>query len=104
MLAKQRRQQDKLPITQDNLRAQDFIGIQLTVTSANDPTLKDLTGTIRDETRNTLRVEAHGKLLTLPKAGTIFNLRLDNGNIFKVNGNEVIYRPEDRVKKGLARW
>lgn len=91
-------------MTMDNLRAQEFIGLQLTVTNAKDPTLRGITGTIRDETRNTLRVEAHGKLLTLPKAGTIFDLRLDSLNSFKVNGNEVIYRPEDRVKKGLARW
>ena len=86
------------------MRAHEFIGLQLTVTAASDPTLKGLVGIIRDETRNTLRVEARGKLLILPKAGTIFNLKLDNGEILTVPGIEVKYRPEDRVKKGLTRW
>lgn len=93
-----------MPITIHNMRAHEFIGLQLTVTAASDPTLKGLVGIIRDETRNTLRVEARGKILTLPKAGTIFNLTLDNGEILTVPGNEVKYRPEDRVKKGLTRW
>jgi RNase P/RNase MRP subunit p29 len=92
-----------MPINADNIRAHELIGLELTIAIANDPTLKGLTGIIRDETRNTLQVEARGRLLRVPKAGTSFSLRLPTGDSLLVVGTQIMYRPEDRVKKGLAR-
>jgi ribonuclease P protein subunit POP4 len=92
-----------MPISNENIRAHEFIGRELTITKAYDPTLLGVNGIVRDETRNTLRVEAHGKILTVPKLGTIFNLKTETGEIFTVNGDQVSYRPEDRVKKGLTK-
>ncbi len=92
-----------MPIDAGNVRAHELIGLELTIAIAKDPTLKGLAGTIRDETRNTLQVEAQGRLLRVPKAGTTFSLKLPTGESLLVVGDQIMYRPEDRVKKGLAR-
>lgn len=93
-----------MPISAHNVRAHEFIGLELKIAIASDPTLKGLAGIIRDETRNTLQVEAPGgRLLRVPKAGTTFSLKLPTGESLLVVGNQIMYRPEDRVKKGLAR-
>ncbi len=92
-----------MPINASNVRAHELIGLELKIAIANDPTLKGLAGIIRDETRNTLQIQARGKLLRVPKAGTTFSLKLATGESLLVVGNQIMYRPEDRVKKGLAR-
>jgi RNase P/RNase MRP subunit p29 len=92
-----------MPISNENVRAHEFIGRELTITKSHDPTLLGLSGIVRDETRNTLQVESDGRLLTIPKTGTVFNLKSENGQIFTIVGDEVSFRPEDRIKKGLAR-
>src|SRR5438034_719806 len=58
----------------------------------------------RDETRNTLLIEARNRLVRVPKDNTLFVATLPTGEIIPVQGPALKYRPEDRVKKGLARW
>lgn len=93
-----------MPVTTRNILAHELIGLQLTVADSSDPGLKGLTGLVRDETKNTLLLEAQGKLLTIPKAGATFLTKLPTGQSITITGDQLRYRPEDRVKKGVARW
>ena len=93
-----------MPITSQNILAHEWIGLQVTVKASPDPGLTSLTGIVRDETRNTLLIEARNRLLTVPKINTQFIATLPTREDILVEGPLLRHRPEDRVKKGLARW
>lgn len=90
-------------ITRENISAHEWIGLQVKITKAADPTQQGLEGTIRDETMNTITLEARGKLLQIQKQGTVFKTDLD-ANTVEIDTSPLRYRPEDRVKKALRKW
>ena len=93
-----------MPITPQNILAHEWIGLQVTVNASPDPGLMGLLGIVRDETRNTLLIEARNRLVRVPKANAQFTATLPTGEIVPVEGPLLRHRPEDRVKKGLAKW
>jgi ribonuclease P protein subunit POP4 len=93
-----------MPITPQNILAHEWIGLQVTVKISPDPGLTGLVGTVRDETRNTLLIEARDRLVRVPKADSEFVATLPTKEIVPVYGPLLRHRPEDRVKKGLAKW
>jgi ribonuclease P protein subunit POP4 len=93
-----------MPITPRNILAHEWIGLQVTVKTSPDPGLTSLTGIIRDETRNTVVIEARDHLVTVPKLNTQFIAALPTGEAVLVDGPLLKHRPEDRVKKGFAKW
>jgi ribonuclease P protein subunit POP4 len=93
-----------MPITPQNILAHEWIGLQVTVKASPDPGLASLTGIVRDETRNTLLIEARNHLVTIPKLNTQFIVTLPTGEAILVEGPHLKHRPEDRVKKGLSKW
>jgi len=93
-----------MPITSQNILAHEWIGLQVTVNASPDPGLSGLVGIVRDETRNTLLIEARNHLVTVPKINTQFIATLPSGEAVPVEGPLLKHRPEDRVKKGLAKW
>ena len=93
-----------MPMTPQNILAHEWIGLQVTVNASPDPGLTGLLGIVRDETRNTLLIEARNRLVRVPKANAQFTATLPTGEIVPVEGPLLRHRPEDRVKKGLAKW
>src|SRR5438309_11999361 len=93
-----------MPITPQNILAHEWIGIHITVQTCQDPRLKGLVGIVRDETRNTLLIEARNRLVRVPKDNTLFVATLPTGETIPVQSPALKYRPEDRVNKGLAKW
>jgi ribonuclease P protein subunit POP4 len=93
-----------MPITPRNILAHEWIGLQVTVKTSPDPGLTSLTGIIRDETRNTVVIEARDHLVTVPKLNNQFIAALPTGEAVLVDGFLLKHRPEDRVKKGFAKW
>jgi ribonuclease P protein subunit POP4 len=93
-----------MPITPQNIVAHEWIGLQVTIKLSPDAGLTSLTGIVRDETRNTLLIEARNHLVTVPKLNTHFVATLPTGEAILVEGPLLKHRPEDRVKKGLAKW
>jgi ribonuclease P protein subunit POP4 len=93
-----------MPITSQNILAHEWIGLQVIVKASPDPGLSGLVGIVRDETRNTLLIEARNHLVTVPKLNTQFIATLPTGEAVPVEGPLLKHRPEDRVKKGLAKW
>lgn len=80
-----------------NLRKHELIGLQVHVVRASDPSQRDLSGRVVDETRNMLVVEVGGGEKRIPKQGSRFRFDIQGG--VEVDGDEIRFRPEDRVKK-----
>jgi ribonuclease P protein subunit POP4 len=93
-----------MPITPQNLLAHEWIGLQVSVRVSPDPGVMGLIGIVRDETRNILLFEARNRLVTVPKSNAKFVVTLPTGEMVSVDGRLLRHRPEDRVKKGLAKW
>jgi ribonuclease P protein subunit POP4 len=93
-----------MPITPQNILAHEWIGLRITVKTSPDPGLTGLLGIVRDETRNTLVVEAPKRLVKVPKANSQFIATLPTGEMVPVEGPLLRHRPEDRVKKRISKW
>lgn len=93
-----------MPMTPQNILAHEWIGLQVTVKASPDPGLSGLVGIVRDETRNTLLLEAQKHLVMVPKLKTKFVATLPTGEAVPVEGLLLQHRSEDRVKKGFAKW
>lgn len=93
-----------MPINIRTLPAHELVGLKVRVANTRDPTLAGLEGTVRDETRNVLVIEARGRMLRVPKSGASFVFQLPSGENSTIEGNSLRFRPEDRVKKSTPRW
>jgi len=71
--------------------SQEFIGSQVEIA---DHTNKKLTGTIIDETKNTFKIKTEKKIKTILKKNKKFIIKQE-----QINGNQIIKRPEERIKK-----
>ena len=80
-----------------NLRKHGLMGLRVEVLEATDPSQADLEGLVVDETRNTLVLEVRGTEKRVPKHGSRFRFDVQGG--FEVDGEDIRFRPEDRVKK-----
>ena len=81
-------------ITSKNLVHHEFIGLKVHVTGKKNKSL-NLKGTIIDETKNTIKIEAMDNTeKVVPKKGSLFVFEIPNGE-----KNILSIRPEDRIKK-----
>ena len=72
----------------------EFIGRCVTVAEHSDPSLRDLAGTVVDETRETLLLESDGGRKRVAKRGGSFDF---DGEI--VAGDRIAFRPQDRTRR-----
>ena len=93
-----------MPIEPSNIRAHEWIGLRVKVLSAPDPGIRGVTGVVEDESRNMLTIRTVHKSLKVPKEKSSFLLELPRKESVTVAGETIRYRPEDRVKKGIAKW
>jgi len=77
----------------------ELIGLNAKVTKSTNHDSIGITGTVIDETRNTLVIRHNNSNKTIPKETTVFQFTLPNGSTVEVEGNAIVGRPEDRVKK-----
>lgn len=80
-----------------NFRKHELIGFQVRVVRATDPGQVQVSGRVVDETRNLLVIEAGGVEKRIPKQGARFRFDVQGG--IEVEGDDIRFRPEDRVKK-----
>ena len=80
-----------------NLRKHELIGLRVEVLRATDPGQVHMSGRVVDETRNLLVIEAAGAEKRIPKQGARFRFEVQGG--VEVEGDEIRFRPEDRIKK-----
>src|SRR5690242_7359039 len=98
------RKLNRMPLTRQNLLAYEWIGLKVLVKFTPDPSVTGILGIVRDETRNTLRIEARSRLVSVRKSNAQFDATLPTGEMVQVEGALLRHRPEDRVKKGVAKW
>ena len=77
----------------------ELIGLDAKVAKSTNRNSVGISGKVIDETRNTLVIRQNNSDKVVPKETTIFQLTLSNGSVVEVDGNAIVGRPEDRVKK-----
>ena len=92
-------------ITPQNITRHELIGLAVRIAGGPNSELTGLTGRVVDESRNTLTIEAGGSEKVVPKGGFVFSFRLPQEDKWvKVDGDVIVARPEDRIKKKQPRW
>ena len=91
-------------MTKQNLLAHEWIGLKVTVEGSPDPSLRKLSGQVRDETKNTLLIETEAGRVQVAKTQTKLTTVLPTGETVSVDGDLLRHRPEDRIKKRLNKW
>ena len=92
-------------ITPQNIMRHEFIGLQLEVAHSSHDGLKGIKGKVVDETKNTIKIEDDaGKEKIIPKKVATFHFTLPDGTIIEIEGNIIVARPEDRIKKRFKKY
>lgn len=86
------------PITPRNMSRHELIGLRVKVSRAANRRLMGLSGTVVDETRNTLKLSHDAKKTIIPKEIATFDFHIPTQEIVRVEGKTLIGRAEDRIK------
>jgi len=81
----------------------ELIGLNAKVAKSTNPSYVGITGKVIDETRNTLILRHENEDKIIVKNVSVFHFTTADGTIIEVDGNTIVGRPEDRVKKQLRR-
>ncbi len=81
-----------------DFRRREFIGLEAEVVESTCREYLGIKGTVVDETRNTLTIEQDGAEKMVPKDCCKFRF-VDGREAHIVAGNDIKFRPEDRIKK-----
>ena len=82
---------------------QPLIGLNATIIDSSHYGYIGITGTIIDETRNSLIIQSKGKRKTIIKKVAIFHFNMLDGTILEIDGKKILGRPEERIKKHIRR-
>jgi RNase P/RNase MRP subunit p29 len=74
----------------------EFIGLHVRIKECKDPNWIGKTGLILDETKNTFLIEINNQQKKIAKNIATFDFE---GNKIAIDGSEIAFRPEDRIKK-----
>ncbi len=81
----------------DNRLVEEYIGAQIKIVRASDQKYENIHGKIVDETKNTFTIENHRERI-VPKQNCLFEIEINN-SWKTIQGEDIMYRPEDRIKK-----
>ncbi len=84
---------DKKELARDEL-----IGLNVKIIKCTDPNWEGKKGIVLDETKNTFLLEINGEQKRIAKKSATFEFAYDDKKI-SLNGADINYRPEDRIKK-----
>lgn len=88
-------------ITADNLLAHELIGLYIEVIEGSAADLKGLSGTVIQETRNTISIRAGSRTKLIAKnSARKIKVVFSSGTCF-ISGSSLIGRPEDRISKKI---
>lgn len=93
-----------MPITPQNLVRHELIGLRVKVAKSTDPTQRNISGTVVDESYSMITVESGGKEKKIVKSDCVFVFTLPSRKKVEVDGKVIVSRPEDRVKKKQPNW
>lgn len=87
-------------ISRDNVLVHEWIGLNARISKCSCREMEGIRGRIIDETRNTLVLEdGQGNVKRIPKKTCAFELEFAPGNWTGIDGKDVCYAPEERLKK-----
>jgi len=89
--------------TPENIKQHEIIGLECEIRKTQNKSQIGIHGRIIDETMKTVLLERDGERKRIQKKGTIFRLALGEKKV-DVDGNFMIARPEDRIKRKTKRW
>jgi ribonuclease P protein subunit POP4 len=81
----------------------ELIGTEARIAQSTHPEYRGLAGRIIDETRNTFTVLGENGRKTVVKSSNIFHFKFSDGTVVEIEGNLLLGRPEDRLKKSIRR-
>ena len=84
-------------VLKDFLRG-ELIGLKMEIINSENKNLIGIKGEIIDETKNTLVIQENDKVRTILKKQVTLKI-LDGQKQIQVNGELLLGRPEDRLKK-----
>ena len=92
-------------ITPKTLIYHCLIGLEAKIVQSSNPQYVNINGKVIDETKNTLIIEIGNKEIQIPKRNSLFQFRLSKTKAVEVDGNLLIGRPEERIKKRIKnKW
>lgn len=72
----------------------EYLGLKVKIIESSDESQRGLTGIVYNETKNTFQIKTKKGLKRVTKKGKIFMFNDE----FVVEGDNINYRPEDRIK------
>jgi len=91
-------------ITPKNLAQHELMGLRVSIADSANPQLVGTSGVVADESRNTITIEREGITKTVAKGENTFIFELPSGEKVMINGELLVGRPEDRIKKRPKNW
>ncbi len=80
------------------LSREEFIGLKVKILECTDTTWIGESGYIIDETKNTFIIEIKNRKKIIAKKTAKFEFTI-NGEKININGEKIVFRHEDRIKK-----
>ena len=90
-------------INSKNIVKHELIGFSVEIVDSKNRSNIGIKGKIVDETRNSLVIRTNKGEKTVIKDQCIFVFRLPEGKI-RVDGELLVARPEDRIRKKTSEW
>lgn len=82
----------------ESITSDELIGRMVTIIECMDPSWKNQSGIIIDETKHTFLIEIGKKQKRIAKQIATFAFEYHN-KVIIVKGKQLVYRPEERIKK-----
>ena len=81
-----------------DLKRHELIGLEVEIVNSTHPGYIGVRGRVVDETRRMLEIESEGAEKKVPKGSCVFEF-VDGGHRERIEGADIEFRPEDRVKR-----
>ncbi len=81
----------------------EFIGLKAKVGKSSNPSCTSVSGLVINETRNTFVILQDEKRKTVIKDQSVFHFTFPDGTIVEIDGEILVGRPEERLKKRIRR-
>ena len=90
-------------ITPQNILFHEFIGQDVAVVHASNPSLDGIIGCIVDETRGMVTIKTSSGLKMVGKKGATFRIRLPEGMVVDLDGSALLMAPEKRISMRIRK-
>ncbi|MHA2379726.1 MAG: ribonuclease P protein component 1 [Candidatus Thorarchaeota archaeon] len=92
-----------MKISPASLTKHEIIGLQAHVVSSTDQGLVSRRGVIEHESREMVHLSTKRGVIRLPKRVCVFDFRLNDSTVVRVDGRLLTGAPDDRLKKRQSR-